>query len=914
MTTIVINSGNGQSAPDNAQFALPFTCTVDNQGVGVSPVGQVLTFAAPSSGASCKWGNNSIIRSYVITGISGANTGTAVSDKPTANATTGSYSVGITYVPGLGGGNSAQIFGTLTNQANQIATTLIIAGGNGQSAGIGTTFANPIIAQLKDQFGNPIANASITFTLGTQAGATGRFPGNAITAVALTNASGFATSPLITAYGSTGAWSGQADTSGGVNPAVFTLTNTTYVPVVGAVVVYSGTDQSTATNTPFALPLSVYVTDQNHAPMAGVTVTFTPPQGSPSCSFPVALWSTGVTGSNGIATSPTPVADNSAGNYVVTASAGTQSCTFNLANVFVVGPPQASSLTLTGNGQSAQFSTAFAAPLTVQVRDQFGNIMVGQNVVFTGPASGPACVFTNASNTITIPTDGTGTASTGVITANSQQGSYIVNCVAGAVSVEATLNNGGTAVMYGFRTYGGNGQTAAINTIFSRPLSALATDQYGNGFPGVQVNFVANPVGGASCTITGANPVTNAQGVATTGNVTANSTSGSYTVTATGIPVGSSLPVDTSITSYGGAVISEGAGWSNGQGAYSQDPFNKAQFFGPPPAFTSAPLVIGGFALSAIPDNAIINGIAISLFASATVNDDAGGGCEAQVTLTAGGSGPSTTVTTSVPIQGSTFVFGNSTYLWGQSWTAAQVKAMWVNYAMKYYASSSGTGTEAQVSQMRGTIYYTIPGSGSTFTATFNLSNAPGGTMQNQQIGTTVPSAIGWTNPANIFSTSVNATYTQPGVDGSTTNILRMSGFNFSAIPVNATIVGITAIAGAQTYGDVTAGGLLYVRLYEGVTATFYQTPTPQSGTDPANLLYFPGPLATYPNGNDWGKPGGWTRAEILVMESAIFGSMPTSGGNSAFNFAARNAAIRVWYTVPVPGTADESTLLWADA
>ena len=72
----------------------------------------------------------------------------------------------------------------------------------------------------------------------------------------------------------------------------------------------------------------------------------------------------------------------------------------------------------------------------------------------------------------------------------------------------------------------GSGQSATVSTAFTNPLVALVTDANGNPVPLATVTFTP-PGSGASATIGGGNTaVTNAQGLATSGTLTANATAG----------------------------------------------------------------------------------------------------------------------------------------------------------------------------------------------------------------------------------------------------------------------------------------------------------------------------------------------------------------------------------------------------
>ena len=107
-----------------------------------------------------------------------------------------------------------------------------------------TAFATALQATVKDSFSNPVNGATVTFTApGT--GASGSFS-TGTTATAMTNASGVATAPTLTANSQTGGYSVTASVTGAGTPASFSLTNT--AAAGGGSLQGSGTSATTAVN------------------------------------------------------------------------------------------------------------------------------------------------------------------------------------------------------------------------------------------------------------------------------------------------------------------------------------------------------------------------------------------------------------------------------------------------------------------------------------------------------------------------------------------------------------------------------------------------------------------------------------------------------------------------------------------
>src|SRR6202012_4695222 len=121
-----------------------------------------------------------------------------------------------------------------------------------------------------------------------------------------------------------------------------------------------------------------------------------------------------------------------------------------------------------------------------------------------------------------------------VFTANGTTGTYTVAASVSGVTTPAnfTLTNT-AAVVASITATGGTPQSATISTAFATNLSATVLDSNSHAVSGVTVTFTA-PASGASGTFAGGvhTATTNGSGVATAPVFTANSTAGTYTVTA----------------------------------------------------------------------------------------------------------------------------------------------------------------------------------------------------------------------------------------------------------------------------------------------------------------------------------------------------------------------------------------------
>jgi hypothetical protein len=208
-------------------------------------------------------------------------------------------------------------------------------------------------------------------------------------------------------------------------------------------------------------------------------------------------------------------------------SSGTGNVTLNGA---ALSNPSLSIAASAGTPQSATEGTAFGTPLQAVVKDGGGNPVSGVVVTFAAPGSGASGTFTgSASGT----TNASGIATAPALTANSRAGSYTVTASAAGVSGTASFSLTNTAgAAASIAASAGTPQSATINTAFGTALQATVKDAGGNPVSGVTVTFAA-PGSGASGTFTGSASVrTNASGIATAPTFTADSTAGSYTVTA----------------------------------------------------------------------------------------------------------------------------------------------------------------------------------------------------------------------------------------------------------------------------------------------------------------------------------------------------------------------------------------------
>ncbi|MBD2209164.1 CHAT domain-containing protein [Nostoc linckia FACHB-104] len=399
--TLTATAGSGQSAIANNPFATPLQATVTENGFNQPIPGITVNFTAPTTGASANFTGNTTL----ITDSAGN-----VSIPVTANTIAGSYAVT------AASGTLTPANFSLTNNPD-IAAAIIATGGTPQNTIVNTGFTNPLQARVQDQYGNAIANATVTFNAPTS-GATASFTGS----TTLTTDSAGNVSIPVTANTVAGSYAVTAN-SGILTPANFSLTNNP--DIAAAIIATGGTPQSTIVNTAFTNPLQAKVQDQYGNAIANATVTFNAPTSGATANF---------TGNTSLTTDSSgnvsiPVTANTvAGSYAVTANSGTLTpANFSLTN----NPDIAAAIIATGGTpQTTIVNTGFINPLQAKVQDQYGNAIANATVTFNAPTTGATANFTgntslttNSSGNVSIP-----------VTANTVEGNYTVTANSGALT------------------------------------------------------------------------------------------------------------------------------------------------------------------------------------------------------------------------------------------------------------------------------------------------------------------------------------------------------------------------------------------------------------------------------------------------------------------------------------------------
>jgi predicted outer membrane repeat protein len=199
--------------------------------------------------------------------------------------------------------------------------------------------------------------------------------------------------------------------------------------------------------------------------------------------------------------------------------------------------PVASLIVINGSGQQAKVLTTFGNTFSVLAIDPDGDPVQNSTITFTAPGSGASGTFADTSNnTTTASTNVYGLATASVYTANGSAGDYILEATSGAAQAAPFQLQNYNLTPTSISIQSGASQFTPQGSAFFWPMTLLVKDQFSNPMQGITVTFTA-PGSGASGTFmdSGTNQstaVTDIDGLATAPIFTANSTPGSFVLSA----------------------------------------------------------------------------------------------------------------------------------------------------------------------------------------------------------------------------------------------------------------------------------------------------------------------------------------------------------------------------------------------
>ncbi len=386
--SIVPFSGSQQIAVVNSVYSAPLQAKVlDASGNPVA--GVTVTFTTPSGPSATFSGSGNV--AYATTNAGGI----ATSPTLTANSAPGSFTVTAS-VPGV-----ALASFSLTNIAAQTPPPPP----TGTTTNIFTD-PNPSVRYLID--GNPME-------LGL------KFRSDA--AGSITGVRFFKWSR------DTGTHTGSLWMSTGQLLATGTFTNET------------GSGWQTLTfSSPVPITANTTYVASYHTPAAMAAISFGAFQSAGVDNAPLHALRSGVDGPNGV------FAYSSGGTFPSNGSNGDNywvDVVFSSSGGQPPPPPAtpASVVAVSGSPQSANVSSAFAAPLQAKVLDAASNPLSGVTVTFAAPSSGAGAMFTSG-NVAYVTTNASGVATSPALTANSIAGSYSITAsVPGVTPAVFALTN-----------------------------------------------------------------------------------------------------------------------------------------------------------------------------------------------------------------------------------------------------------------------------------------------------------------------------------------------------------------------------------------------------------------------------------------------------------------------------------------
>src|SRR5207253_2035121 len=254
------------------------------------------------------------------------------------------------------------------------ASQMTRAGGDGQTGTVGTTLPTQLSVRVADQFNNPVAGVTVTWTPATGSGSV-----NPTTSTS--NGSGIATTSWTLG---TAAGTQTVQATGAGSPVPFSATGT--AGAAATIAANSPTSQTAGAGTAVASPPSVIVKDANGNAVGGVAVTFAVAPGNGTVTG-----GSQTTNASGVATVGSWTLSATAGSNTLTATSG--SLTGSPVTFTATGTAGAAA-TIAANSPTSQSATAGSAvtsPPSVIVKDANGNPVAGVAVTFS-PAAGSGTV------------------------------------------------------------------------------------------------------------------------------------------------------------------------------------------------------------------------------------------------------------------------------------------------------------------------------------------------------------------------------------------------------------------------------------------------------------------------------------------------------------------------------------------
>ncbi|HYC30784.1 MAG TPA: Ig-like domain-containing protein, partial [Gemmatimonadales bacterium] len=390
---------------------------------------------------------------------------------------------------------------------------IAVVQGDGQSGRVGEALPQPLVFEVTDIAGRPVASATVVVTL---AGA--QLDPETVT----TDGNGLATVGVVLG-GTVGSVQGSAavvtpEDQPGVQVG---FTVSAVAASANGLAIVSGQDQVAAAGSALPEPLMVQVTDAFGNPIEGVTIAWTA-EGGGTLSAP-----SSVTDAGGLASVLRTLGPTAGSQRTLATSEGLAGSP--AAFLHTATPGSAAGVQIVGgDGQQGPPGARLPADLAVRVTDADGNPITGAAVTWVVTGGG------GTMDPATSTTDANGQATTGW-TLGPQVGANTAQAVVsgvGSASFTATAVAGSASRI---EIVSGNGQSAPAGQTLPTNLVVRVVDGSGNAVPAATVQWQVRSGGGSVAPLVGA---TDASGQASAA-WTLGGTAGANTLEATVSGVGS---------------------------------------------------------------------------------------------------------------------------------------------------------------------------------------------------------------------------------------------------------------------------------------------------------------------------------------------------------------------------------------
>lgn len=382
---------------------------------------------------------------------------------------------------------------------------LLAVAGVGQLATVATALLTRPAVLLKDAGGNPVAGASVTFTV---SGGGGSLTGG----TQLTNAAGVATVGSWT-LGTIAGPNTLTASAPGVTPVVFTATG--LAGAAASIVKVAGDLQSAIVNTVVPIVPQVRIVDQFGNHVSGTTLSAAVPSGGGSV-----VNATPVSDSAGIASVGGWRLGTLVGaNAVQVSGTGLTGSPITFSATGLVDVPS-QLVAFAGDGQSALVGSAVSINPAARVSDQYGNAVGGIPVTFSISLGGGSLA-----TPATVTTDTAGIARSPTWTLGLLAGLNTLSATATGLPTLTFSAQGIASTASSIALNGGDLQTGTVGISLATPYAVVVKDVAGLPVAGVPVSWAVPPNSG---TIAPAQSTTDV-----TGNATATRTLGTIAGTQT---------------------------------------------------------------------------------------------------------------------------------------------------------------------------------------------------------------------------------------------------------------------------------------------------------------------------------------------------------------------------------------------